>query len=169
MSKSAVCQRKVCSGAAEFESIAVKFFGGNYTSNVGSRVERSIQAPPSSSYPAPACCCLMFAIIPTLLLTHTNTHTRTHTHTRARTPNNLTKDMWGHCKQYEDNTCFVLVGKGYFLVVQTVFHFSSVKEKRKEGACAVVLAEHNHTLLEGGRGGGGVLYNVDSSHGFEAM
>ena len=38
------------------------------------------------------------------------------------------------------------MGEGYLLVIQTVFHFSSVKESRKEGACAVVLAEHNHTL-----------------------
>ena len=48
---------------------------------------------------------------------------------------------------------------GDLLVVQSAFHFSSVKEKRKEGACAVVLAEHNHTLLEGEagvRGGGSV-------------
>ena len=39
---------------------------------------------------------------------------------------------------------------GDLLVVQSAFHFSSVKESRKEGACAVVLAEHNHTLPIGG-------------------
>ena len=39
---------------------------------------------------------------------------------------------------------------GDLLVVQSAFHFSSVKESRKEGACAVVLAEHNHTLPMGG-------------------
>ena len=38
---------------------------------------------------------------------------------------------------------------GDLLVVQSAFHFSSVKESRKEGACAVVLAEHNHTLPMG--------------------
>ena len=39
---------------------------------------------------------------------------------------------------------------GDLLVVQSAFHFSSVKESRKEEACAVVLAEHNHTLPMGG-------------------
>ena len=38
---------------------------------------------------------------------------------------------------------------GNLLVVQSAFHFSSVKESRKEEACAVVLAEHNHTLPMG--------------------
>ena len=134
MSWSAVCQRKVCSGAAEFESIAVKFFRGNYTSNVGSRVERSIQAPPSSSYPAPACCCLMFAIISTLLLTHTNTHTRTHTHTRAHAHQTTWQKICGGIGSNMKITHVLFWSvKDIFLSYKRFFIFQALRRRGRKG------------------------------------
>ena len=56
---------------------------------------------------------------------------------------------------YQDGTCRILVVNGVSLSYKLFFIFQALRRGGRKGACAVVLAEHNHTLLEGGRGGGG--------------
>ena len=71
---------------------------------------------------------------------------------------------------YQDGTCRILVVNGVCLSYKLFFIFQALRRGGRKGACAVVLAEHNHTLLEGEAGvRGGALYSVDSSHGFEAL